>query len=122
MSRQKTRIDALEKRIPQETELPLIFIRFCEGGHGKPIAGRIGLAIVPGIGRFTPDDGESEEAFVRRTHAIHAAQRPLEELTDEELDVAFATADEVIAMEKAKEDRLREDTRCSTAVIDRFKY
>ena len=110
MSRQKTRIEALEKRKPQGTELPLLFIKFCEGGHGKPIVERIGMAHVLGVGKIKPEEGETEAAFVRRAYAMHAAQRPLEEMTDEELEVALASVDEVIAMEKAKEGRLSDDT------------
>ena len=120
MIRQKQRVEALEKRKPQGTELPLIFIKFCEGGHGAPIVKRIGMAHVLGVGRITPHEGETEAAFVRRAHAMHVAQRPLEEMTDEELEVALASADEVIAMEKAKEGRLSDDTLRSVAVIDRF--
>jgi hypothetical protein len=53
MSRQKARIVALEKRKPQWTELPILFIRFCSGGHGKPVVERIGMAHVIGVGRIT---------------------------------------------------------------------
>jgi hypothetical protein len=121
MSRQKARIEALEKRMPLEvTKLPLLLIKFCQGGHGKPIVARIGMADVIGVGRIKPHEGETEASFVRRAYAMHAAQRPLEEMTDEELEVALAAADEAIAMEKVKEGRLGDDTFQSVSVIDRF--
>jgi hypothetical protein len=102
MSRQRARIQALEKRNPKETKLPLIFISLCEGGHGTPIVSRLAMAHVLGVGRITRHEGETEAAFERRAYAMHAAQRPLEEMTEEETEVALASVDEVIAMEKAK--------------------
>jgi hypothetical protein len=116
MSRQKSRIEALEKRAPQGTELPLIFITFCEGGHGKPIVKRIGMAHVLGVGKIKPEEGETEAGFVRRAYAMHAAQRPLDEMTDKELEVALAAADGAIAREKEQEGRTRE----AIEVIDCF--
>jgi hypothetical protein len=108
MGRQKARIEALEKRNPKETELPLILIRICEGGHGAPIVSRIAMAHVLGVGRITPHEGEAEEPFVRRAYAMHVTKRPLEEMADEELEVALAAADEAIAREN---DRHRQAER-----------
>jgi len=88
----KRRIEALEKRKPEETELPIIFIRFCEGGHGAPIVARMGMAKVIGVGQIRPNVGETEDAFVRRAYAMRAAGRPLEELTGGELEKAMAEA------------------------------
>jgi hypothetical protein len=51
---------------------------------------------------------------------MHAAQRALEQMTDEELEVALASVDEVIAIDKVKRGRLSDDTLRSIAVIDRF--
>jgi hypothetical protein len=99
-------------------KLPLLLIKFCEGGPGKPIVARIGMADVIGVGRIKPDEGETEASFLRRAYAMHAAQRPLEEMTDEELEVALAAADEAIAMEKANEGRVSEDTLRSVALIE----
>jgi hypothetical protein len=116
MTRQKGRIEALEKRNPKETKLPLIFISFCEGGHGTPIVSRLAMAHVLGVGRIMRHEGETETAFERRAYAMHVAQRPFEEMTGEELEAAIIAADEMIAFEKMKEVQSRGDV----AVIERF--
>ena len=94
MTSQRARIELLEKRIPKGAELPIIFIRFCEGGRGAPIVGRIGMAHVFWVGRIRLDEGDTEETFVLRAYAMQAAQRPLEEMTDEEFSAAIVEAEE----------------------------
>jgi hypothetical protein len=99
MTRQRARLEALEKRSPKDADLPIIFIKFCEGGHGAPIVSRMGMATVIGVGQIRPREGEAEEAFIRRAYAMRIAKQPLEELTDAELEAVLASADEAIEKE-----------------------
>ena len=99
MSSYKKRIDALERNAPQQDEEPFLIITsfVAVGGHS-----RLGLAHIVGLGRFEPEEGESDDEFLRRVYAMRIANKHMEDMTSEEREAALAKADERIALENAE--------------------
>jgi len=65
-------------------------------------------AKVEGIGDCIREDGEAEAAFARRVYATNSSGKSVKEMTDEELEVAWAGLDASVALEKAKDGRISE--------------
>ncbi|WP_243611959.1 hypothetical protein [Shimia aestuarii] len=97
----KNRVAKLERSQPNDMDLPIVLHRVFGAKDGKPDGEpRIEFARIPGInaGLLEIRDDETEAEFLRRVYATKIANKPLTEMTDDELETVMAATDEEIAL------------------------
>ncbi|MFD0980410.1 hypothetical protein [Tropicimonas aquimaris] len=104
----KHRLTNLERRSPINTQLPdVVFVNFVDHDGTEP-----SLATIVGsqFGQIKREAGETADKFRRRVYAMKAVNKPVEEMTDAELMVAMAAADERVAKELAETISVSDET------------
>lgn len=98
MSRER-RVRKLEASSPEPAPPFIVFYRIYGIKKGTEETTRVveyrpGPATICGLGRIHPEENETELEFKRRVYAIRAGGKLTDDMTKDELAVAYAVADQ----------------------------
>lgn len=111
----KRRLQRLEGADGGRVEMPTIFLNFVNT-DGERI--ERASALTPG-GKIDRADGETEGAFLMRVYASRCPQKPIEHLTEREVDYFAGSQDEEAALALANTGNLPD--KVLKNVINRLK-
>lgn len=109
----RRRLDKLETAVFTEAKRKPLFVSVVPAKEGQQCGPAVfHHAIIAGttLGKITRDKAECEHAFARRVYAMAAGKKRLEHMTDDELEIALAAADEELTLEIAKTGRLSDES------------
>lgn len=99
----RSRLQKLESHTPLEQAVSLVLVRIFDVGADR---GEFGHASVPGGVTLSRGDDETEPAFLKRVYRTIRVSKPIEAMTDDELQVWIAGESEEAAFALAEEKHL----------------
>ncbi|WP_377191068.1 hypothetical protein [Ruegeria meonggei] len=114
----KRRLDKLELANFIDVETKPLFVSIVPAKDGRQCGpASIHHAVIAGttFGKIMRNEAETEQSFARRVYAMAATEKHVEDMTDEELEIALAAADEQLALEKTKLGKLSDESLSAVA-------
>lgn len=109
----RRRLDKLETAVFTEAKRKPLFVSAVPTKDGRQCGPAVfHHANIAGttLDKVIRDKAESEHAFARRVYAMAVVNKRTEDMSDEELEIALAAADDELALEKAKSGRLSDES------------